>query len=418
MKTSLPSMGHAKWLKEKSLQNILAMLNRHGEEARIVGGAVRNALLGEPVSDIDIATTVLPENMFDYAKQAGFRAIPTGVAHGTVTVIAMGKAYEVTTLRQDVETHGRHATVAFGQDWFGDAKRRDFTMNALYMGADGQIFDPIDGYIDLRARHVRFIGEADQRITEDYLRILRFFRFHAWYGSGRPEAMGLKAAVRHKHGLQSLSSERIWHELKKILQAPNPIIVLHWMRMSAILDVILPECWGLDQLPHLISVEKEFGWEPDPLLRLQAILPPIEDKINSLAERLRLSRVEKTRLNQWAHLKDDFHPDLTNDDLKKALYRYDQSAYADHMRHAIAQAHAESAPLQSLLDNLHVTINWQQPFFPVTGKDLATRGLLPGPAMGAYLKQLKKNWIESGFHLDKRALLQQVPMKAGKKDFE
>jgi tRNA nucleotidyltransferase/poly(A) polymerase len=214
--------GKAPWLNDPGLQTLLKVLSANGEQARIAGGAVRNTLLGEPVADVDIATTNEPRQSIARTEAAGFKVVPTGIDHGTVTVVADGKAYEVTTLRADIETDGRRAKVAFGRDWEADAERRDFTINALYADANGTVIDLVGGLTDLEGRTLRFIGDPEQRIREDYLRILRFFRFFAWYGSGRPDAEGLKACARLKDGLEQLSAERVWSELKKLLSAPDP----------------------------------------------------------------------------------------------------------------------------------------------------------------------------------------------------
>src|SRR5690606_10002862 len=218
-----------------------------GEEARIAGGAVRNALFGEPVADVDIATTTPPQETVRRAEAAGFKAVPTGFEHGTVTVVAEGRPFEVTTLRADVETDGRRARVVFGRDWQADAERRDFTINALYAEADGTVVDLVGGLADIAARRLRFIGDAEARIREDYLRILRFFRFFAWYGEGRPDAEGLKACARLKGGLSGLSAERVWAETKKLLSAPDPSRALLWMRQTGVLAASLAESekWGI-----------------------------------------------------------------------------------------------------------------------------------------------------------------------------
>src|SRR5690606_23717065 len=268
--------GKADWLKAKPLQALFKALNRDGGEARVVGGAVRNTLLGSKVSDVDLATTHLPQETVRLAKEAGFKPVPTGIEHGTITVVVQGHPFEVTTLRQDVETDGRHAKVAFGTDWKADAERRDFTINALYMTADGTIIDDVGGLADIESRTLRFIGDAEQRIREDYLRILRFFRFFAWYGSGRPEADGLRASERLKDGLAQLSAERVWAELKKLLSAPDPSRALLWMRQGGVLNLILPESekWGIDAIHGLVRTEADLGWQADPLLRLASIVPP------------------------------------------------------------------------------------------------------------------------------------------------
>ena len=225
------------WLKEKPLAELLAVLDRDGEEARVVGGAVRNALLGLPHGDIDIATTALPAEVTRRAQAAGFKAVPTGVDHGTVTVVIEGRPFEVTTLREDVETFGRHATVKFGRDWKRDAQRRDFTMNGLSLSPDGEVHDHVGGVADLKARRVRFIGDAATRIAEDYLRILRFFRFHAYYGEGHPDAEGLHAVIAARAGLEQLSRERVRMELMKLLLAPHAVPVLAVMAEAGLLGL-------------------------------------------------------------------------------------------------------------------------------------------------------------------------------------
>ncbi len=212
----------AKVLSNKGLRNLLTILNQDGEEARIAGGAVRNALIGESISDVDIATTCLPDEVKRRVEAGGFKCVPTGIAHGTVTVIVEGVPYEVTTLRADMVTDGRRAEVAFGRDWKTDAERRDFTVNGLYADLDGKVIDLVGGIADIKSRTIRFIGDPEARIREDHLRILRFFRFFAWYGKGRPDAEGLKACARLKETVNNLSAERVWSELKKLLSAPDP----------------------------------------------------------------------------------------------------------------------------------------------------------------------------------------------------
>jgi poly(A) polymerase len=243
----------AKLLENKSLRNLLAILNQGGEEARIAGGAVRNALIGESISDVDIATTCLPDEVRKRAEASGFKCVPTGIAHGTLTVIVEGVPYEVTTLRADVATDGRRAEVAFGRDWQTDAERRDFTVNGLYADAQGNVTDLVGGIADIKSRTIRFIGSAEKRIGEDHLRILRFFRFFAWYGSGRPDGEGLKACARMKGAIDKLSAERVWSELKKLLSAPDPSRALLWMRQSGVLTAALPESekWGIDAVHGL-----------------------------------------------------------------------------------------------------------------------------------------------------------------------
>ena len=335
------SISDAPWLKDKALQKLLAVLSADGEEARIAGGAVRNALLGEAVTDIDIATTCLPDETEKRAAEAGFKPVPTGKAHGTITVVAQGKPFEVTTLRADVENHGRHATVAFGRDWQVDAERRDFTINALYATADGQVIDLVGGIADLEKRNLRFIGNAEDRIREDYLRILRFYRFFAWYGSGRPDAEGIKASARLKSGLSQLSAERIWAELKKLLAAPDPSRALLWMRQSGVLTAVLPESekWGIDAVPGLVAAERDLGWPVDPTLRLMSIIPPTAERVDSLSERLKLSKNEAKRLQEWAGF-GEIAAETSEISLAKRLFSAGHRPGVDKLKLALAAARA------------------------------------------------------------------------------
>lgn len=336
--------GKADWLKSKPLQALFKALNRDGGEARVVGGAVRNTLLGTKVSDVDLATTHLPQDTVRLATEAGFKPVPTGIEHGTITVVVQGHPFEVTTLRQDVETNGRHAKVAFGTDWKVDAERRDFTINALYVTADGTIIDHVGGLADIESRTLRFIGDAEQRIREDYLRILRFFRFFAWYGSGRPEADGLRASARLKDGLSQLSAERVWSELKKLLSAPDPSRALLWMRQAGVLNLILPESekWGIDAIHGLVRTETDLGWQPDPLLRLESIIPPDSVRMEEMGKRLKMSNAERARLEAWARA-DAVKPELSEQALKKTIYRGSKQAVLDRIRLAYAAARADAA---------------------------------------------------------------------------
>lgn len=411
--TVLNIADRAEWLAVPSLQQLLAALSEDGEEARVVGGAVRNTLLGEPVGDIDIASTTLPEETKARAEKCGFKVVPTGIDHGTVTVVAHGVPYEVTTLRADVETHGRQATVAFGRDWQVDAERRDFTVNALYVRANGDVVDHVGGLADIEKRELRFIGDAETRITEDYLRILRFFRFFAWYGSGRPDAAGLKACAKLKSHLQTLSAERVWSELKKLLSAPDPSRALLWMRQSGVLTQILPESekWGIDAIHALVRSERDLEWKPDALLRLQAIVPPDAARMAELGKRLRLSNADKARLESWA-LADLPKPELSETGLVKLIYSGSRQALVDRIKLALVSARAEAendnqamiraGQYSRLLD---VAVQAEIPVFPVSGADLMKLGFEKGPELGKQLKTLEATWLASGFELSKENLL-------------
>lgn len=393
-------------LREPRLREVLSLLDGESGATRIVGGAVRDALLGRPVTDADLATRLVPAEVVARVEAGGLKAVPTGIEHGTVTVIAGGQPVEVTTLRCDVETDGRRAVVRFTDDWTADARRRDFTMNALYCDMGGDVFDPLGGLADVKEGRVRFIGDAEERIREDYLRILRFFRFFAWYGSGRPDPRGLKACAKLKSGISSLSAERVWAELKRLLKAPDPSRALLWMRTTEVLRKALPESWGIDAIHRLVAAEKSEGWDPDPLLRLEAVLPPHRARIDALSERLRLSRAEAARLHSWADAPEP-DPAMSQPHLDQVLYRTARQGTLDRLRHALAreldQNHPDAAQKLRLL--IGYAEAWTRPQFPVSGKDLVARGAEPGTEVGRRLRELEERWVESGFTLRREDLL-------------
>ncbi|WP_332065987.1 CCA tRNA nucleotidyltransferase [Bartonella sp. CB189] len=404
------------WLQRSCIQKLLHVLSLDGEEARVVGGAVRNQLLGKPISDIDIATTCLPQQIIMRVEKAGFRAVPTGIAFGTITVVAESCSYEVTTLRSDIETDGRHAKVLFGRDWKKDAERRDFTINALYCDAAGQLYDVVGGLNDIASRTIRFIGPAENRIREDYLRILRFFRFFAWYGEGRPDAEGLKACACLKNGLKKLSSERIWAEVRKLLTVSDPIRALLWMRQSGVLTIILPETekWGIDAIHSLVKIERVFGWEIDPLLRLESIVPPDSVRLHKMANRLRLSNKEAARLKEWAEL-EAINENCSDHFLQKLIYSHGRQPILDQLSLSIAAAYVDVMEKSEALKKAENYIKlyqlaqkWKIPTFPVSGKDLIKKGLAQGALIGQMLKKLESIWIESGFLIDRNELLEKI----------
>ncbi len=279
-----------------STRAVMSALAGNEDAARFVGGAVRNALLGEPVTDVDIATRFTPDEVLQRLAASGLRSAATGIEHGTVTAIAGGRPFEVTSLRRDVESFGRRAVVAFTTDWAEDAVRRDFTINALYAGEDGTLFDYFSGLADIAARRVRFIGNGRQRIQEDYLRILRFFRFHAWYGTGDPDSDAVAACIAEKHGLKLLSGERIQKELLLLLRAADPVPVLAIMQSSGILAEILQCKLQPVRLERLIAIEDAIGTAPDAVLRLAALLPDSTDDTRRIAQVLRLSNEARDRI--------------------------------------------------------------------------------------------------------------------------
>jgi tRNA nucleotidyltransferase/poly(A) polymerase len=344
-------------------------------------------------------------------QRAGIKVVPTGIEHGTVTAVSHGRGFEITTLREDVETDGRRAVVRFGADWTADASRRDFTMNALYCDRRGRIFDPLGGYGDLVARKVRFIGDPAERIAEDRLRILRFFRFFAWYGHGRPDADGLRACVRARDGLRGLSAERVWHEFRRLLEAPDPVRAMLWMRQSGILDIVLPECggWGTDLLPRLAASEAALGWKSDPMLRLMAIIPPRPEVAKSTAERLKMSNAEGERLLQWTEAA--LPPaETTTDELRRRLYAGDRVAIIDRLmleraRLEGAAGSNETSARSAVERMIGEALGWQKPVFPIRGKDLVAAGWAPGPQMGRELARLERSWVDSDFSLTRNAML-------------
>jgi poly(A) polymerase len=386
----LPSLARARWLKEPELKHIFAAIAAAGGEARVAGGAVRNALLGQPIADIDLATTLAPEMAMAACAKAGLKVHPTGIDHGTVTVVAGKRAFEVTTLRHDVETFGRHAKVAFTDDWRADALRRDFTVNALYCDERGKIYDFTDGYKDILRKRIRFVGSPRQRIAEDYLRILRFFRFHAQIGKGTMDKAGLAACIRLRQGLDRLSAERIRQELFKLLAAPGAVATLKLMAKSGILEHILPytEQWRvLRRLP------------PDPQLRLFALAA----EPDGLKERLRLSNREAERIAALAAAA-AVSPKLREAERRAMLYGMGAEAWRDAVRLAWARSRVPMTDRgwRRLLD---LAERWPMPIFPVTGRDLTGRGMKPGPELGALLRRLEDWWIASDFRPGKDAIL-------------
>jgi poly(A) polymerase len=388
------------WLQESPLRDLLAVLDRDGEEARVVGGAVRNALIGLPHGDIDIATTALPQEVMRRAAAAGFKGVPTGVEHGTVTVVIGGRPFEVTSLREDVETFGRRATVRFGRDWRHDAERRDFTMNALTLSPDGTVHDPVGGLADLQRRRVRFIGDAATRIREDYLRILRFFRFHASYGEGAPDAAGLAAVIVERAGLARLSRERVRMELMKLLVAPRAVAAIAVMAEAGLIGTVLGGVPYLGSLSRMVEIEDALRLAPDWTRRLGALGAWITEDADRLAERLRLSNAERGRLaamaTQWWRV----FPAM---DARALLYRLGPDHFT--ARVLLAWARAEARADDPMWNEL-VTLpqRWTAPAFPLRAAHFLARGLAKGPALGAALGRAEEAWIAAGFPMDRRAL--------------
>jgi poly(A) polymerase len=398
----LPSLAGSAWLGEPSLQQVLAALAAAGGEARIAGGAVRDALMGEAVGEVDIATTLTPDEMMAAGKAAGFGVHPTGIEHGTVTLVASGRPFEVTTLRRDLETFGRRARVAFTDDWEADARRRDFTINALYCSGEGEIFDPVKGYPDILKERIRFVGNPATRIKEDYLRILRYFRFEARYGGKTSDKASLSACVRLRKGLATLSPERIRQEFYKLLVAPCAAPVLMLMAKNKVLAHILAAVKDLDPVARMEKIDRKLGLPADPLLRLALIAKDAP----TLRDRLKLTNAEMARLKAIG-LAPAPDPRLRAGEQRAVLYQMGPEAYRDAVR--LAWARSRAAPANSRWRQLlELAEHWNPPVFPVNGDDLSARGLQPGPGMGKMLQQLEDWWVASDFKPSKDELLARV----------
>ncbi len=399
---SRTDLGQPDWLVSDATRQVLAALEavRQGG-SRFVGGCVRNTLMGRPVDDIDIATQLLPRQVIEALQAAGIRSVPTGIEHGTVTAICQGEPYEITTLRRDVETDGRRAVVAFSEDWAEDAARRDFRMNALYADGEGNVFDPVGGGIEDAAEgRVIFIGDADERLKEDYLRILRFFRFNAWYGAGIDEE-GLKACERQKGGLKQIAAERIWKELEKLLRAPDPVLAVEAMAQSGVLAEILPDA----STTHFREYMAMAGSKPDSLQRLMVMLPRELMAVNRVADGLRLSNAERGRLMAWAGDEIALAPEMSPQQARAAAYKLGKRAFEDRLATAIARdGETAWSNVLAAVETLK-----QLPVFPLRGQDIVDQGL-SGPAVGEAMRALEDWWIEQDFRPDRDELLARVSL--------
>jgi len=377
------------WMSDRSVRRLLGALAKGGIAARFVGGCVRNTVLGRPVDDIDIAVDKPPETVMRTLEAADLKVVPTGLRHGTVTAIVEGRPFELTTLRRDLETDGRRAVVAFTDDWRADAERRDFTFNALYADPDGTIWDPFDGRADLLAGRVRFIGDPDQRIAEDRLRVLRFFRFHAWFGKPPLDSAGFDACRRNAGTLSALSAERVAKELLRLLAAPAPADALAAMAEAGALDHWLPEYAGAARLKALVAREEA----PDPLRRLAAIVSP--SAATAVARRLKLSTQDSLRLQLM------LEPAVPGDpeNRRAALYRLGTSLFVDRV---LLEGPGDWQAALALARR------WTPPELPISGADALALGLKPGPQVGALLEAVERWWIAGDFSADRAACLAEL----------
>ncbi len=391
------------WIEEKATRKLVAAFDAAGIDFRFVGGAVRDSLLGRSVSDIDVATSARPEAVAAALSAGGIKAIPTGIAHGTVTGLVGRRHFEITTLRRDVETDGRHAVVAFTDDWREDASRRDFTMNALYADRDGAVTDYFGGIEDAKAGRVRFIGDPQQRIAEDALRILRFFRFHAWYGQGKPDADGLAACARLAGMIDRLSAERVRVEILKTLAAPDPSPVWQAMIDAGIMAHVLPAATHVDRLRRMVALERTLGLEAAPLRRLAALLGDAPPAV--LKDRLKLSNQDGLYLKSLAGSADRVAL-VARGRFGPAVYKAEPGWVLDAA--LLAHIQAGTPGIDTLKALSTFLAGWTEPRFPLTGADLQAVGVKPGPEMGRLLRIVEDWWLAADFGPDRTECLAKV----------
>jgi poly(A) polymerase len=404
------TLGPRPWITAPETTAVFDALEAAGgpDCARFVGGSVRNALVGRPVDDIDIATTLTPDRVVAALEAAKIRPVPTGIDHGTVTAISRHKPHEITTLRRDVTTDGRRATVAFTTDWAADAQRRDFTLNALYARRDGSIVDPTGrGLADARAGRIVFVGEPEQRIREDHLRILRFFRFQAWFGRGAPDAAALAACAALKGQIRTLAAERISKEVLKLLAADDPRAAVQLMAEASVLSEILPVAANLDRFEALVELETEQLFECEPVLRLAALLPDDADAAAALAERLRLSNADRDRIVAALAPAPRLKSWMSPREIRRTVYAIGRQAFRDRAKLAWAAAPRTAAVMQ-WRGAIALAEGWTAPAFPLNGQDVINAGAPKGPLVGQILREVEDWWIDHDFIDDKLSAIEKL----------
>jgi poly(A) polymerase len=393
------------WMALPGTRRVLDSLTLDGAEARFVGGCVRDAVLARAVTDIDIATPLPPHEVLARLRSADIKAVPTGFEHGTITAVSNGRPYEITTLRRDVETDGRHAKVAFTDDWREDAARRDFTINALSCRSDGTLFDYFGGRADLQQGIVRFVGDPDARIAEDVLRLLRFYRFFAHYGRGQPDPAARAACQRMAHRLPSLSAERLREETVKLLRAPAPHAVLSMMRVDGVLGAYLPEATAFERLGRLVDIEQRLGraLQPDALLRLAGVTEDGAD-IGGMADRLRFSKRERLRLVALHRAGPRVPFDAAG--LRRLFYRVGTDLVCDQVM--LTEATKPNPHIAAVRSVLRAGAAWVPVHLPVNGEDVKALGIEHGEAIGSVLNAVEAWWIERDFRPDRVETLAQL----------
>ena len=407
MPPSLPSLANADWLTDSAVRRVFAVLEGAGAEARVVGGAVRNAFMGAPVAEVDFGTTARPEAVMKAAAAAGLKAVPTGFDHGTVTLVVGGRGFEVTTLREDIETDGRHAVVRYGDDWLADARRRDFTVNALSVDAAGTVHDPVGGYADVVARRIRFIGDPDQRIAEDRLRILRLFRFHAEYGVGEIDADGVAAAIRGRNGLRDLSAERIGQEMRRLVVARRAPETVSLMQESGILPVVLGGIGYLGPFARLMALDEA----PSVPRSLAVLACRIDEDALRIAERLRLANATRDRIRAILAAAPSFNLAPSPRRARALLYRLRPEVYRDAALCAWAWSGAEPDD-PTWREAVTLPDRWTAPTFPLGGREAIAQGL-SGAAIGEALRAIEAWWIDEDFVPDGAALRARLQQMQG-----
>lgn len=400
------SIGVRPWM--TAAAPVLDALAAAGGETRFVGGCVRGAILGQTNHDVDLCTTLLPDAAMAALEAAGLRVEPTGLIHGTVTAIVDGPAYEVTTLRRDVTTDGRRATVAFTDSWREDAERRDFRLNALYADREGRVYDPTGGGLeDARAGRIVFVGEPEARIREDYLRILRFFRFQAGCGRGEPDAAAVRACAGLKEGLLNLSGERVAKELLKLMEAGDPRASVRLMAQTGVLTVVLPEAAGLDRFDRLVAIETEQLFEQDPELRLAALLPDTAPAAASLSARLKLSGALRDRLAAAVPDEVRIVSWLSPREARRATYRLGPQTFRDRVKLAWA-ADPRGVTTPQWRGLLMLGQTWTAPTLPLGGDQVLAAGVPAGPMVGRVLREVEDWWIDLDFPDDPLAAVERL----------
>lgn len=403
------------WMTAPATVSVMAALSAGettGLVALFVGGCVRDSLLGRDVGDIDIATALAPDIVSKRIEDAGLKAVPTGLAHGTVTAVVEARHFEITTLRVDVDTDGRRATIAFTDDWVADAERRDFTVNALYADGAGAIFDPVGGLADLKAGRIRFVGNAEQRIREDVLRLLRFFRFYAQFGTPPPDRDAISACAKLANLLPTLSGERVAAETLKLLTAADPATTMTLMSANGVLQHFLPEAKEIDRLAALVTVDGVAD-QADPLRRLAAVLKVDAAGADAIAARLRLSKADRVRLRELVATDHRLERDMSPEQMRVALYRLGADVWRDRVLIDWAEEIAVGTPqdrhaTDAWRELYDLTVEWTPPTFPLQGHDVLALGVAAGPAVGRHLATVEEWWIAGDFVADRRACLAEL----------